>query len=80
MLSLGCILLSPECLDEARLFLGLSQRVALGSTALLPAGLRRHKDNVGSALLFYDPRRAASCPGSFFGQSLRQRDEKQPLP
>lgn len=24
--SLGCILLSPECLDEARLFLGLSQR------------------------------------------------------
>lgn len=57
---LACVLLSPECLDEARLLLGLSQRVALDSTALLPAGFRRHRDNVGSALLVPVPRGAAS--------------------
>lgn len=57
---LACILLSPECLDEARLLLGLSQRVAVDPTALLPAGFRRHKDGVGSALLVHDPRGAAA--------------------
>lgn len=60
VLSLDCILLSPKCLDEPKLLPGLSQRVAMGSAALLSAGLRRHRDDVGSALLLDDPRRAAA--------------------
>lgn len=65
--SLDCILLSPKCLDESKLLLGLSQSVAMDSTALLSAGLRRRKDDVGSALLLDDPRRAAAIPAVSLG-------------
>lgn len=57
---LGLHLPLPQIFGECKLLPGLSQRVAMGSTALLSAGLRRHRDNVGSALLLDDPRRAAA--------------------